>query len=362
KWLSERIILSCFRFSFGLAGLVAMSAIMQFGLALPMAYYFHRATSVAMPANLLIIPFLQLLMPAAAIAIVVSYVSLTLAKMPALLAGLALQGIAGTVKWLGGLSLADVRVPTPSFAAIIFAAAAIAACVVLMRRPRWLAICGAATLAASAIWLWFVPPRPQVHSGVLEVSAIDVGQGDSLFLALPNGKTLLVDAGGLPFWTHSQMDIGEDVVSPYLWSRGISRIDAVALTHAHADHMGGMPAVIANFHPRELWLPKGIPAEEIRALLDRAQGLDVKYRKAGDTFSFGEANFRVLAPAAEPGLRGQSVSREDRHRNDESLVMKVSLGNTSALLEADAERWTEGFLANEDPSADVLKIAHHGSA
>jgi len=72
-----------------------MSTIMQFGLALPMAYYFHRATSVAMPANLLIIPFLQLLMPAAVIAIVVSYVSLTLAKVPAKSPALLCRGLLG---------------------------------------------------------------------------------------------------------------------------------------------------------------------------------------------------------------------------------------------------------------------------
>lgn len=108
---------------------------------------------------------------------------------------------------------------------------------------------GVAALAASALWIWIVPPRPQVRPGVLEMTAIDVGQGDSILLVLPDGHKLLVDAGGLPFWTHSQLDIGEDVVSPYLWSRGISRIDAIALTQAHADHMGGMPAVIANFHP-----------------------------------------------------------------------------------------------------------------
>jgi len=74
-----------------------------------------------MPANLLIIPFLQLFMPAAVIAIAVSYVSLTLAKMPAAIAGIALQGISGTVKWLGGLQLADIRVSTPNIRAIVFA-------------------------------------------------------------------------------------------------------------------------------------------------------------------------------------------------------------------------------------------------
>ena len=109
-WITRNVFMSAFRFAFGFAELVVMSAIMQFGLALPMAYYFHRATSVAMPANLLIIAFLQLLMPAAVIAIAGSYVSLTLAKIPAAIAGIALQGIAGTVKWLGGLQLADIPV------------------------------------------------------------------------------------------------------------------------------------------------------------------------------------------------------------------------------------------------------------
>ena len=85
------------------------------------------------------------------------------------------------------------------------------------------------------------------------MTAIDVGQGDSILLVSPSGRTLLVDAGGLPQWVHSDLDIGEDVVSPYLWSRAISRLDAVAITHAHADHMGGAAAILANFRPRELW-------------------------------------------------------------------------------------------------------------
>ncbi|MGH9516548.1 MAG: ComEC/Rec2 family competence protein [Terriglobales bacterium] len=351
-------ILGTFRFLFGFLELTVMSAILQIGLALPMAYYFHRATSIAMPANLFVIPFLQLLMPAAVCAICMSDISMTIAKVPAAVAGFALQGISGTVKWLGGMRLADIRVPTPSVSAIVFSGVAILICAILARRKAALLLSGMALLAASALWIWLIPPHQDIHPNVLEMTAIDVGQGDSILLVTPQGRKLLVDAGGLPFWVHSQMDIGEDVVSPYLWSRGISQIEVIVLTHAHADHMGGMFAVMENFRPRELWLPEGIPDSEIQKLLDEAHSYDVTiiYRKAGDIFSYGGTTIRVLAPAVS------ATPNSGSHRNDESLVMRVAYGKTSALLEADAEKPTEKFIAAEDPSADVLKVAHHGSA
>jgi competence protein ComEC len=186
------------------------------------------------------------------------------------------------------------------------------------------------------------------------MTAIDVGQGDSILLVSPTGRTLLVDAGGLPRWVHSDLDIGEDVVSPYLWSRAISRLDAMAITHPHADHMGGAAAILANFRPRELWLgDSGDP--EMTALLQHAQALGVRvvHRQAGDKFDFGGAEVRVLAPGAE-----ELATR----RNDESLVMKLTVGKTSALLEGDAEKRSERQIAEQEPEADLLKVAHHGSA
>jgi competence protein ComEC len=93
--------------------LLLVSLVMQMGLALPMAYYFHRATTIGLPANLAVVPLTQLLMPAAILTITLGYISPLLAKLPALLTTFALQAIAGTVHGLGGLRLADLRVAHP---------------------------------------------------------------------------------------------------------------------------------------------------------------------------------------------------------------------------------------------------------
>jgi competence protein ComEC len=156
--------------------LLLISVVMQIGLALPMAYYFHRATVVGLPANMLVVPLMELLMPAAVAAMALGYVSHALARLPVLIAGFALEGIAGTVRWLGGLRIADLRVPTPGTAVIVLSVLAIALAMALVRRRVWLAAGGLAALVASALWISAVPPRPQLRPAVLEMTAIDVGQ------------------------------------------------------------------------------------------------------------------------------------------------------------------------------------------
>ncbi len=341
----------------GFCELMFISAVLQAGLALPMAYWFHRATTMGMPANMAVVPLTELLMPAAAIAVSLGFVSKTLAIPAVWLSGLALDGITGTIHWLGGAKLADLRVAMPSPGTILVALAALAFAGLMARRTRWLASAGLAGLALIAGWIAIVPTQPQAKSGVLEITAIDVGQGDSLLLVTPQRRIMLIDAGGLPLWTHSDFDIGEQVVSPYLWARGIEHVDVVAVTHPHADHLGGMPSVIANFRPRELWLSTDEPTGELAPVLQQAgrAGMKIIVRKEGDGFDYGGAHFRVLAP-------GRDFQTGKMRANDDCLAATVAIGNTTALLAGDVEPVAERRIIEQHPQAELLKVAHHGSA
>jgi competence protein ComEC len=339
--------------------LLLVSALIELAMSLPMAIYFHRVTALGLPVNLLVVPLIGLALPSALITFATLLTWPSLAILPATATAVLLHSINGIVQHFSRMGAGDIRVSMPGSPAIVGGILLIGLAVWAARNSRFPVLLPIAALACSAACV-FYPRALAYHPGVLEVTAIDVGQGDSLLMVSPQGKTLLIDAGGptggaAPA-SSGNFEIGEDVVSPVLWSRNIRRLDAIALTHAHSDHMGGMVAVLRNFRPRVLWVGTNpeIPAYE--ALLAEAGSLDIPVESmaAGSRFAFGGVQVDVLAPAVDY-VPGAAAS------NDDSLVLHMTYGQTSVLLEGDAEAASEQQMLSEDLHADLLKVGHHGS-
>lgn len=180
----------------------------------------------------------------------------------------------------------------------------------------------------------------------LRVSFIDVGHGDSEFIELPNGETLLIDAG--------TNETGADVVS-YISSLGYTSIDYVVGTHPHEDHIGGLDDVIRTFDIGSVYMPKvTADTKTFEDVLDAVaeKGLSINTAKAGVSIvDVEDLSVKMLAPVLD----------EYDNTNDYSAVIKVVYGDTSFLFTGDAEEYAESLITG-DVDSDVLKVGHHGSS
>ena len=342
------------RIAFYIFELGLTSAAVQVGLALPMAIYFHRVSISGLTANAIIIPAMGLAVPVGFVAMATGWA--LPAKAAALLLAISKWTVHTHANWEP-----NWRIPGPPLWLALAIALSLIGLALAQRAARpWRIASAAAVAALLAVLIWH-PFAPRVQPGILEITAIDVGQGDSILIAFPDGKLMLMDGGGLVGFgrrVKSRLDVGEDVVAPYLWSRSIRRLDVVALSHAHEDHIGGLAAVLENFQVSELWTGATPASPSWDALRDKALRAGVKIRpiRRGAPFSFGSITMQALAPRVE-------YTPAATPRNNDSLALRLTYGARSILLTGDMEKQVEAELLSENllSPADVLKVAHHGS-
>ncbi|MBT2656737.1 DNA internalization-related competence protein ComEC/Rec2 [Bacillus sp. ISL-18] len=211
-------------------------------------------------------------------------------------------------------------------------------------------------LTIQPCWNWLNP------SG--EVTMIDVGQGDSIFIHFPHGRgDYLIDTGGSMNFVEERwkeqakpFEVGRDVVVPFLKAKGITKIDKLILTHGDMDHIGGAKSILSELKVKQILMPSVTEPSEMEQLITKeaaSQGIPVIKVSSGDTWQQGDNNFYILSP--KKNFTGE--------RNRGSIAIVAEIGGLSWFFGGDLDQEGEEAIIRKYPhlTIDVLKAGHHGS-
>ncbi len=331
--------------------LVSVAA--QLGTLPVVAGTFNQVSWMSAVANLFIGPLVFLNTTFGVLTVLTGPLVIEIARLFSAVNALVLYGMIHLSKTFSSVPSALVQVPAPS--ALFFASFYASGLLLLWNPdgPGWRRTrLGLVALTALVFCYGLLPER------TLEITVLDVGQGDAIFIACPNGQTLLVDGGPRsPAW-----DAGARVIVPFLRAKGHRRVDTMIVSHPHLDHYGGLSAVVESVDVGEI-VSSGVTSTSgsYRAWRETVEQHGIPYRTVvkGDTL------------AALGGVRGVFL-HPDRffvsgaskaHANDVSVVLRLSYGEFSMLLTGDIEEKAE-YAVTRAPAAlksTVLKSPHHGS-
>jgi competence protein ComEC len=336
------------------------------------AILFSRVTFAGLALNFLAIPLMAITQVAGMALVPAMSAARWLSMACGLVAHVGAEGLVRSADLVRFAPAVAFRVAAPAWLLVVIYYAAL----VFWWRTR--SPVSMAAAVGAALWM-LAQPWTLVTSrgdGRLHVTFLDVGQGDSAFIRLPRGSTLLIDTGGLvgrPGLPSSAsvvatpanvsgatgFDIGDRVVAPPLRIAGVRRLDYLVLTHGDPDHIGGAGSILHEFRPRHVW--EGIPVPgfaPLAALRGAAQDLGLRWANvtAGEHLAVDGVDVTVWHP-------GPADWERQRVRNDDSVVVDVRWRNVSLLLTGDIGKDVERALApriQPSPLA-VVKVPHHGS-
>jgi len=333
---------------------IASTLAIWIGLWPLLAWYFHLVSPVSILANLLLVPVVSLLVGFGTVVLLIGALMADLVSV----VGRGLVGLVdllvGLVRWCQSLSWGWWPVGHPPWLVIGGYYGLVA--VGLLRRhlrlsPGHIMVCWVVGLN---VWLWGRVGAQAAATRWLEVTVLDVGHGDSVVIRTPGQQTLVVDAG--------TQEAGRYVVVPFLRFKGFQTLDALFLTHPDEDHIGGVPALLQDLRIKRIFT-NGFPAmtrtaHRVVEMIERTplahDRLAAGMRLSGDT----DLEMDVLHPPE--GF----VPGTDPASNDNSLVLKLTIGTVSFLLCGDLEEEGIPWILRGDERlrATVMKVPHHGSA
>jgi len=331
--------------------LVSVSTAAWLGVFPLSAYYFNLVSPVGILMNLVAVPLVALL-------VVLGWVHLALHWIPLL--GVITAGLANAIGWLLAQSVSIVangRVgwtycTTP---ASLWVAAYYLLGLVVVGRAR-LGISGkrAAALWFAAVALYLGLTLGPNNPDGLELTVLDVGHGSANVLRFPDGHVALFDCG-----SYGRDDIGRWVVAPALWARGVRKIDLILVSHADADHINGIPALLRRFPVgRVIHSPVVANSEAGKQLIEMLDRYRVPHQsaRAGDRIRIGDHTIEILAPT------DWTLDNLAGNQNDNSLVARLEHEGKRILLTGDIQDAGATVLlrTGQDIRAEVLVVPHHG--
>ncbi|MGH9325205.1 MAG: ComEC/Rec2 family competence protein [Terriglobia bacterium] len=351
---ATELVAAPLRLGIWIADLVIFSAILQLGLLLPMAQMFHRVTLAGIGLNALAVPLMTLLLAVAVPVVLLNVFSPILAALPARALALIMAGLFHLTELPRLPGWLSFRVPAPPVwvawgFALSIVAAAFALALSHHRQP--LAVFAvAASIFGLLIALHPLPPR--LPGGEFQVTALDCGGGEALFVVFPNRTTMLIGAGGGsrrrlgggdPFRAQ-RWDPGENIVSPYLWSRGIDHLDVFFIPSLRGDYLSGVASILRNFPVKEFWygtLPRPSFAASLMALLAER---GVRSRRVTGDFRAASVPWPIA---------GGELS-------DSPVIARIASAEGSLLLAAGVNRSTgKTFVESGDPlTSEVVALSH----
>lgn len=320
-----------------------------------LAYHFYNISLAGFIANLLVVPLVSLVLITGLISGLVGLIFEPLGALFVKCPGLLLDIVEKIVLISSKLPFATIIVPAmPTFSIFLyFLSLALIFDLIPFKKEDYLK-----NKKVCAIVLIIVAILPALWPfGTFEVTFIDVGQGDSILIQTEGKKTILIDGGGTPSYFDSDFDTGEDIILPFLYSKGINEIDIVVFTHFDDDHAKGLLSILKSMRVKNIvyGLPEDCEAFEEMLEIAHEKQINTIQVGRGDSFIVDSVVFEVLHPVKDAPFSSG---------NNNSVVLKMSYKGISFLFTGDLEYEGEQSLisSKRDIRAHVLKIGHHGSA
>lgn len=330
--------------------LLAVSLAAQLATLPLTAGAFGRLPLLAMLGNLVVIPAAFVLVATSAVACLAALLTDFVALAFGTVAQLMAAGTIAFTRWLAGVPFAYLDGVALPFLFWLAYALFLAAVIEWRHRARRLLLPLGLLALNALVWLSAFGAAPK-----LRITFFDVGQGDAVLLEFPRGKEMLIDTGPANEFTAA----AETALLPYLRRQGIRRLEALLISHPHADHLAGLPALLRELAIDSVYSCGSSATSELEQICERLlDSLKIPQRvlRVGNRLTaFPAAQLTVLhsgmTPEAVPTL------------NDASVVLKLLFGEVTLLFTGDAESWSESRLLAHAPvlASDLLKVGHHGS-